>query len=211
MTIMDCAEAHAAQLYIETNGGVASLMGSRTYFDNRTQDTLKLGIALNVTAAVDLSPKKDRVRVHLGVQQRVGMGSDGTGHYGVMATYPMIRVESMKLYLGFGISPLVWSHTSPAFSLTGWDTHHPRMSYLAEIGSQWPITPEISFIAQGAGQMVRLQGGTFSPKPSLEATVGFRFFVGGGSSAFAKAERESVPLEEYSGWRYPFGSEMNDN
>lgn len=189
--------------YFEVLGGYSIIKGGDPLLGSAASGMLAYGGSFNGAIAIDITTSKRKtstknLKFHLGVQHRLAKGWAGTESYGLQATYPFARLESFNIYVSLGATPIVFS------SVAGGSYGLQTKTYgaMAEVGYDYVITPEASFIASLGSQIIRAPSG-YGPMPTFELTVGMKFTYGGPPN-FVKNDRD---YGDYEGERYPFGWE----
>lgn len=187
---------------MDAGGGASQVRGANPFFTT-SESTLNVGVALNFTAAVQLTRVNSRGRVFFGASHRYLTASDNQAEFGLQTTYPVLRFAFPGLFLTLGATPIVWRKDT-ATGVDGWHRVLNSVSYLAEVGIEYGLSPEASLIAAGTGQIVSLAGQT-SPKPSFDLTAQIRIYFFPRSSG----DSSSSSSDYLDGWRYPFGVQRN--
>jgi len=200
--------ALASAFYFESQIGVTQVRQPSPFFGADLPASSELGPAINFSLAFSFSGGDLPVEFQLGLHHRVAMGSTPSlnKYYGTQASYPFLRIQYSKIYVGIGITPFVWKLDSPSWSLSNFSRSSNALSYLGEAGFLWAVTPDFTLGVNAAVETISV-GGTLSPKPSAELTGLMRFYFGF-SSNHNSGTRSS---NEFKGWRYYMGNEMRDH
>lgn len=196
---------YASHFYFEMGAGVAQIRGAATFFGDDAPSPLSLGTSLNAAVGVNLAPADSPMGFHFGIQHRFNTGSTDTAAYSVQATYPMMRVEMHHLFIGFGLTPLVWKRNRGAAGFDGISYSGSTYAGMMELGHLWPITPAVSFAVTAGGEIL-YKDASYSPKPMLGCTAMLRFYIDAASNfKTPQSDYGEGSNGGYEGWRYPYG------
>lgn len=185
--------ASATEFYFDAGGGVTQILSASNFLGS-TDSTLAMGGAFTGALGMDVSGAGRSLRFHFGILHKFLTGTDTAGSYGMQATYPFLRIEMKRFFLTLGATPLLQKNTGAGYiSATG-------LGMLGEAGFMFPITPEIAFGLNAGSQWIS-GGGGLSPAPAFDLGGFFRFYFGKRSSG-------GSGMENYRGWRYPYGVEL---
>lgn len=118
----------------------------------------------------------------------------------MQSLYPILRIQTGDVFVTLGGT--VFNFGKANGGLTSFDRlPSGTVSFLAEGGYLYPITPEVGFGFTLATRFA-LSAGAFNAKPLLECGALFRFYYGkgGGGSSIVRQSSDS-----YDGFRYPMG------
>jgi hypothetical protein len=183
--------------------GLSQIRCASVFFQNDAPNPLSLGTALMGSVGFRVTPANAAIHLHVGAQHRYNTGSQDSLIYTVQATYPFIRIEMKRFFVGFGLTPFVWKRLAGTAGLNNIDRANGWYGGLFEAAYLYPITPQVLFAAVGAGEAMVLNN-VFSPRPMLTGIAMLRFYIGGYRNSSEK-EIPEFEREEYDGWRYPRG------
>jgi hypothetical protein len=173
--------------YYELGGGVT-----------RLSDPTSSGFALDNSLFGGLGKEGAPTELQLGLEDRYSSASGSNGlNYTYQALYPAARLQLNVLYLGAGVTPLLWRRASASSGLSGFTFASGSLGYFGEAGLLWSLTPTFTV---GLNAALQSSSGSTqaSPKSAIDGTISFRFYF----NVFSKDGHSSG---EYEGWRYPFG------
>ena len=188
------SQAFAGSFYLETGVGVAQIREGTSLYGSALSSSPTPGAAFNLSLIQNLSHESDLLQVHFGIKDRYGSSAEGGASYVLQSLYPIIRLESPRLYFGGGITPFVWKNETGGTSFTKVNS---AVGIFGEVGLLWRVVPFFYLALEGAGQFVS-KSGSLSPRPALEATLQFRFY-------FESSNTDGARTRRWDGWRYPFG------
>jgi hypothetical protein len=157
---------------------------------------------------IDLTHEKSRIKTPLGIQYRNQSGKSETSqlYYTFQTLWVFFRAEFPRFYVGVQGSPLAYIRSDSTLGFSSPTRIEGVAGAGLEIGGKWPITPEVLFFTSLTGSGF-LSNGVWNPKVLYDLTVGLRFRIDG----FRKKEAgrrffgEGESLDDYGGWRYPYG------
>lgn len=198
--LLNASPSHGSATYIETGFGTGQISGGNGLYGSGTPKRTDFGFAQNATFAIAFGSANSFLQLHLGIQQRITSGSSSGMTYSLLSAYPLIRLETPRMYFGFGASPFVWkkSGTSSDF-ITGYSKVTSAVGGFGEVGLLWRVVPFFNLALAGSAEAVS-RSGQLSPSPALQIGLQLRFFLGDGMKSTGK--------KKYDGWRYPFGIEL---
>lgn len=197
--------AFASSFYYELQGGMGQVREANPFFGDGAATPSSYGTSFNFSFGYSFSGGEIPAEVQIGLQGRLSSTSvsNGMTYYGLVAPYPILRLQLSRIYVGAGATPVMWRRIGSTAGLDALEMVNGSIAFLGEAGFLWPVAPTFSLGAALSGQFITTSG-TLSPKPILEATVVLRFYFGfskGGAAASSN---------EFKGWRYPFGREMRE-
>jgi len=200
--------AEASSFYYELQGGLGQVRSASPFFGTDAPSS-GFGPSFNLALAYSFSGGEIPLEFQLGLQSRLSTSSvdNGMTYYGVLAPYPMVRLQLSQFFIGGGVTPVLWRRVATSPGVDSFKMVSGSLSFLSEAGFLWAVTPTFSLGAAAAAQFVST-GGTLSPKPILEATAVLRFYFG--FSKKGASASSSSTSNEFKGWRYPFGSDLKD-
>lgn len=204
---LHASETLASSWYYEVQGGVSQINGGSPFFDSSSAtagSTSDLGITFNLTIAHSFSGGKLPLEFQLGLQQRLISATDNGSTYSIYAPYPIVRLQISRLYVGAGLTPIVFRQAGSSLGFDQFSMVSGSIGFMCEGGLLWPVTPFFSLAAVGAAQYITTSG-TVSPGPVLEALGMMRFYFG-----YSHTADEVISSGEFRGWRYPFGNEIRN-
>ncbi len=193
--------ALASRYFFEFGGGLSRLGSSQALFNQSSPVSLGFGNLYQFTFAIRTA--SEPVGIHLGLQHRIHLASQGATSYGMQSLYPIVELDFYRAYVNLGCTPLVWKRARRG---SGFDfyNHHSGLGLLAEVGVSFPITFEIAFNLAGSAESVT-QAGNLSP--IIAGTASFRLFFGHNRDAGSVSSEPRV-RGDYKGYRYPYGVEL---
>lgn len=196
--------AHAEIFQWDFGGGLTRYSAVSPFFPGdaaASAGASSFGFNAVLSGAFCISPPRHSTRFYLGLQHRFSSTSHGGGTAVLQSTYPVLRVQARDIFVTLGATPLNFGSANG--SLTSFERIRPiGITYLAEGGYLYPITPEVGFGVALAARFGSSSAG-FSAKPLLEAGALFRFYLGSGGGGSSGASRGGE--SRYDGWRYPSG------
>ena len=105
-------EAHALTLYAEGAGAVAQFHNNVPFFGPGTDNPSGYGFGLDLGLFVSLTGGAAATEVQLGFQGKSSLGSQGGLSYSILSTYPELRIQFSRIYIGGGAAPWVFRGTS---------------------------------------------------------------------------------------------------
>jgi len=178
------------------------MSGGQNIFNGQNPNAAQLGFGTNFSLLQNLSGGKDFFQFHFGAKARSYTSSSDSRKFGLITISPHLRMEMPRLYFGAGAAPLIWQrseHTS------GFDNYQktPGLSFNAEIGLLWRVTPDFHLAIEGDADFVKTSAGT-GPSPATQIMIVMRFY-------FKSDQNPNAQDIKFDGWRYPFGVEIWDN
>jgi hypothetical protein len=201
--------SYSLRFFYEMGAGISQVRLATPFFDSLAPRFLSLGTALEFGMGVDFYDPSAHSNVHLGIQERYTSGSNATTSFSLHGPSLFFCFETNRLLFSLGAAPYLWKRISTTAGIDSFIRSQSSIGYLAELGYEAPITPEVSFIFLLSTQSIRTQS-TWSPKPSLELIALLRFFLG--QKTVLKKSRSFFGeggVGEYDGYRYPYGWEIN--
>jgi hypothetical protein len=175
--------------------------------------TASLGLANSAFASfgVEFGTPKNSVRPQLSLQYRVFGASNSAGTtYLLQSVTPLMGLSIAKYWIQLGVTPLLWNQASAgglAF-VTGYTPLQEYLGARVEFGYHYDISPEFSVTACAGTQMFLLATDQSVAGQAIDATIGFRFWIGGVSQLRKERGYFGEEDDKYPGWRYPFGQGM---
>ena len=191
----------ASSLIFEFGGGLSQIDNGSPFLSPNAPASANLGPSGNTAFLFSFGNGSSAVDLQFGVQTLLSTGTYTNEYYTLVTPYPVLRLQLSKLYIGAGLSPLVFrrTQTSPGFDGLGTAT---ALATLGEAGFLFGITPKFSIALQADAQFISAS----SAGPIIDLGVVLRIYFaastkgGAGGSAYSS--------NEWKGWRYPFGTEM---
>lgn len=193
------SHANAGPFYIETGFGASKLQKMATFFGDGSPDSTSVGFGYNVTFAKNLSKTTSIMQAHLGVAVRSTSGAVAGTNYGLFSVYPVLRIELMRLYIGGGVSPFIFSQRSDS---SGFKAKSGALGLMAEAAILWRIVPYFHLALGASAEGIQISS-TRSPLPAIQASFQMRFL-------FWFPVEAGERYGDFDGWRYPFGIEIWD-
>lgn len=186
--------------YVDAGGGYVQMRNSASFF-NQSGSGTGSGYGLGLGFFSTLTTRDPVMNFQLGIQDRYETTSNAGATDGLNLPYAAVRLQLSRIFFTFGYCPYVWQSIGGASAQSATLSHvSAAYSLLGEAGFLLPVTPRFSFYLSGAYESVSA-GGVKSPNPILSGAAGMRFYFGFGAGDSGS--------NEFHGWRYPFGRELN--
>ncbi|MGE0616415.1 MAG: hypothetical protein AB7P04_12315 [Bacteriovoracia bacterium] len=203
-TSMATASAHAGMgdLYFETGFGLSKIRNGSLALDSSFSDSPGFGLGGAFTLAYNITAPSSLLQVHVGIKDRVSTSGDDNGNsYMLHSIYPVIRLETPRIYIGGGLTPYLFKRPG-GLGFSGFEKIESSMGYFTELGLLWRVVNYFHVSIESSLYFFSTPRGT-SPSMALDFTFNMRFFLynetGSGAGAGGR---------QYDGWRYPFGIEI---
>lgn len=192
--------ARAGTFYVNNSVGLSQMRTGETFFGSSFQSPTTFGLNFGLGLFWGIGSGKNPVDFQIGFEPRLSMSSDANAAYGLLSLYPIARFQASRLYLGFGISPFVYSRQNAS---AGFDDFHMvagTMNWMVEGGFLLPVTPEFSMAVGAMLELTKSAAGT-SPT-TYSGIVSMRYYF----AQTGSAKSSQIESNEFKGWRYPFGN-----
>lgn len=186
------------QFYVDTGAGVSQMRSGANLFGSAPQ-VMGLGASVHLTGALNLSRPAAGAQAHLGLQYRYTTITDNSASYSLHAPYLILRLQASRLFLTLGATPFLWKSFTDAQGAGSFSNSGASLSALGEVGFDVPITPEVSLTLTAGNQLISINN---RYTWAHDFTAGFRFFFG---KARGRSSSGSRKMDDYPGWRYPWG------
>ena len=203
------SQASAGRGFVDFGYGWGSLQSGADVVG--TTDSLSLGNSVLASFGIEFGSAKNAVRPQLAVQYRVFGAANSAGTtYQIQSATPLMGLSMGKFWIQLGVTPLLWNQASAgglAF-VTGYTQLQDYLGARAEFGYHYDISPEFSIVTCAGTQMFLLSTDQSIAGQAIDATIGFRFWIGGVSHVRKERGYYGEEDDKYPGWRYPFGQGM---
>lgn len=204
---------YASDFYVDVGGGLSSIRSGSPLYGGSFPGSADLGIAFDLGIFYNFSNAESGTELHFGINNKYSSGQNGsTSAYALFVPYPEFRLQMSKIYLGFGLSPLIYARNSTSPGIDQFNFTSSSLSILGEVGFLWAVTPKFSLGLNAALQQVSTSGvgsgaGTTGPL-IYDFTGSMRFYFGFSSPSGGASGSSGRGSGEFNGWRYPFGNEL---
>jgi len=202
--------AHAVAFYFDLGAGASLHRDGGTFFAAPTLPAYSgISLAGNTGFHFLFSDGDSPLEVQLGVEGKLASGSDLAGvQYETIAPYAVLRLQMSRIFLGFGMTPFVWTRANIPWGFDGLQMTTGSLAYLGELGFLFAGTPKFTASLVASAQVIST-GAALSPLPTADLSFVIRLYFdpfgkGSGAGPGGSSSSKRTP-NEFKGWRYPFG------
>jgi len=200
------SSAQGSSFHWEFGLGASQFSGSPSW-PEAPPTGLKRSYSLMGSFLVDLTNERSKIKTPLGLVYRNQSGQDTANnlHYTFQTLWLIFRVELPRFYVGLQGTNLVYLRSDEYIGFSNASPAPQTAGVALEIGAKWPISPEVLFFVAATGSSF-LSNNEWNPK-IYDFSLGLRFRIDAPNKKEAgrKFFGEGESLDDYQGWRYPYG------